>query len=248
MYSEIKISSDVPATKLRRAVKSGILSLTKQELNGSGATLMVHPESAMKIQRAMQAGRGVRVMITPHEIQYPMEALSGGGLHGGSIWSKVWGAVKSGFKFAKDSGIQSKLSDAAVAPASAYTGNPAAVMAARQGFKKLTGIGITVDDQQGGKITMSDVRDNAMKALRYAKQKGLLTDAVDLAERKLIEKATKPEHVEMIKSVRKRVKTRFGVGVATSQKKKLAKGSPEAKAHMAALRAKRKTGGSFRLN
>jgi hypothetical protein len=92
------------------------------------------------------------------------------------------------------------------------------------------------------------VKTAGTKALSYAKRKGLLTDAVDLVEQRLIDKATKPEHVEMIKDVRKRVKTRFGVGVAAPQKKKLAKGSSEAKAHMAALRSKRKAGGSFRLS
>jgi hypothetical protein len=50
----------------------------------------------------------------------------------------------------------------------------------------------------------------------------------------------------MIKSVRKGVKAKYGVGVP--QKKKLVKGSDEARAHMAALRSKRKTGGSFRLS
>jgi hypothetical protein len=206
----------------------------------------VHPETAQKIMKAKRANRGVRILITPHEIQYPMVSLNGGGMHGASVWGKVWGAIKKGFNFAKDSGILSKLADAAVAPASAYTGNPAAVMAARQGFKKLTGIGITTDEQEGGRLTLADVKTAGTKALSYAKRTGLLTDAVDLVEQKLIDKATKPEHVEMIKSVRKGVKARFGVGVPP--KKKLVKGSAEARAHMAALHAKRKAGGSFRLS
>lgn len=248
MYKDICVSSDIPAIKLKRAAKSGILSLTKEQLHGSGATLAVHPETAMKIIKAKRANRGVRILITPHEIIYPMTELNGGGMHGGSIWGKVWGAIKKGFNFAKDSGILSKLADAAVAPAAAYTGQPGAVMAARQGLKKLTGIGITVDEQEGGKLTFADVKTAGTKALSYAKRRGLLTDAVDLVEQKLIEKATNPEHVEMIKDVRRRVKGRFGVGIATPQKKKLVKGSDQAKAHMAALRAKRKTGGSFRLS
>jgi hypothetical protein len=249
MYEEISVSSDIPAIKLKRAVKSGILSLTKEQLHGSGATLAVHPETAMKIIKAKRANRGVRILITPHEIEYPMVALNGGGLHGSSVWSSVWGAIKKGFNIAKDSGVLSKLADAAIAPAAAYTGQPGAVMAARQGLRKLTGIGITVDEQEGGKLTISDVKKAGTKALLYAKRKGLLTDAVDLVEKKLIEKATKPEHVEMIKDVRKGVKGRFGVGVAPTQKKKLVKGSPEARAHMAALRAKRNMkAGSFRLS
>jgi len=246
MYQEISVSSDIPAIKLKRASRSGVLSLTKEQLHGSGASLAVHPETAMKILKAKRANRGVRILITPHEIEYPMVALNGGGMHGGSVWGKVWGAIKKGFNFAKDSGILSKLADAAVAPAAAYTGQPGAVMAARQGLKKLTGIGITVDEQVGGRLTLADVKTAGTKALAYAKRKGLLTDAVDLVEQKLIEKATKPEHVEMIQSVRKGVKAKYGVGI--QQKKRFTKGSPEAKAHMAALRSKRKAGGSFRLS
>ncbi|GMF39104.1 unnamed protein product [Phytophthora fragariaefolia] len=131
--SEIEVSSNIPIAKLRRAYKTGVLSLTKDQLHGSGATLAVHPETAMKVQKAKRANRGVRLLITPHEIEYPIVALSGGGMHGTSIWSKVWGAIKSGFKYAKDTGVLSKLADAAVAPASAYTGNPGAVMTAIQG-------------------------------------------------------------------------------------------------------------------
>ncbi|GMF34556.1 unnamed protein product [Phytophthora fragariaefolia] len=213
MYSEIEVSSNIPIAKLRRAYKTGVLSLTKDQLHGSGATLAVHPETAMKVQKAKRANRGVHLLITPHEIEYPM-----------------------------DTGVLSKLADAAVAPASAYTGNPGAVMASRQGLKSLTGIGI---EQEGGRLSLADVKTAGSKALAYAKRKGLITDAVDLVEKKLIEKAERPEHVDLIRQVRKGVRTKFGVGVG--QKKKLVKGSADAKAHMAALRAMRKSGGSFRL-
>ncbi|GMF44543.1 unnamed protein product [Phytophthora fragariaefolia] len=219
-----------------------ILSLTKEQLHGSGATLAVHPETAMKVQKAKRANRGVRLLITPHEIEYPMVALSGGGMHGASIWSKIWSGLKSGLKYAKDTGILSKLADAAVAPASAYTGNPGAVMAARQGLKSLTGIGI---EEEGGRMSLADVKTAGSKALAYAKRKGLITDAIDLVEKNLIEKAERPEHVDLIKQVRKGVRAKFGVGVG--QNFFLVKGSAEAKAHMAALRALRKSGGSFRL-
>ncbi|GMF60154.1 unnamed protein product [Phytophthora fragariaefolia] len=198
MYSEIEVSSNIPVAKLKPAVKTGILSLTKEQLHGSGATLAVHPETAMKVQNAKVANRGVRLLITPHEIEYPITVLNGGGIHGGSIWSKIWSGLKSGFKYAKDSGVLSKLADAAVAPASAYTGNPGAVMAARQGLKSLTGIGI---EEEGGRMSLADVKTAGSKALAYTKRKGLITDVVDLVEKKLFEKAERPEHVDLIKQV-----------------------------------------------
>ncbi|GMF57614.1 unnamed protein product [Phytophthora fragariaefolia] len=151
----------------------------------------------------------------------------------------------------RKTGVLSKLADAAVAPASAYTGNPGAVMAARQGLKSLTGIGVYDSDsdveKEGGRLTMDDVKKGAKRALSYAKRKGILTDAVDAGEKFLLSKATKPEHEDLIRSVRKEVRRRYGVGVA---KKRPAKGSPEMKERMAKLRAMRKkgkSGGSFTL-
>jgi hypothetical protein len=120
-------------------------------------------------------------------------------------------------------------------------------------LKQLTGIGIGIEDPvhpgaAGGKITYADVKSGAKKALSYAKRRGILTDIVDEGERFLLTKATKPEHTDLIKTVRGEVRRRYGVGVA--QPKKMIKGSAEAKAHMAHLRSMRKgktAGGSFRM-
>ncbi|EEY68563.1 uncharacterized protein PITG_05053 [Phytophthora infestans T30-4] len=98
----------------------------------------------------------------------------------------------------------------------------------------------------GGRVSVSaDVKKAAKNALSYAKRKGVLTYAVDAGETYLLSRATKPEHETLIKSVRGEVRRRYGVGVPKS--KRPAKGSAEMKARMAAVRAKRKTGGSFRL-
>ncbi|KAE8895602.1 hypothetical protein PF003_g20015 [Phytophthora fragariae] len=94
---------------------------------------------------------------------------------------------------------------------------------------------------------MGNVKQAAKNALAYAKRKGLITDAVDAGERFLHTKAIKPEHHDLIATVREGVRVRFGVGVASKRKGKFAKGSPEMKAKMAALRARRKSGGSFTL-
>ncbi|ETI37103.1 hypothetical protein F443_16880 [Phytophthora nicotianae P1569] len=58
-------------------------------------------------------------------------------------------------------------------------------------------------------------------------------------EKFILSKASKPEHETLMQG---EVKRRYGVGVS----KKPAKGSPEMKAKMADLRAKRREG-SFRL-
>jgi len=111
----------------------------------------------------------------------------------------------------------------------------------------MTGIGLyesdSDSDKEGGRLTMPDVKKGAKRALSYAKRKGVLTDAVDAGEKFLLSKATKPEHENLIKSIRGEVKRRYGVGVA--KPKKFAKGSQEAKDHMAKVRSMRKKGGSF---
>lgn len=259
-FKELQVSDSIPASKLNRAFKNGTLSLTASELRGSGATLHLHPESYAKALKAKKSGKGTRLAITKKEIGYPFKHLNGGGIHGGSIFGKIWGGIKKAFSWAKDSGVLSKLADAAVAPLAAYTGQPQLVSAARGGLKQLTGIGIEdpvhpAADAAGGRITMADVKSGVKRAYGYAKRKGIITDAIDHGETYLLSKATKPEHRNMIQDVRKEVRRRYGVGVATTSAKKtvkLPKGSAEAKEHMAKLRAMRKTkgsksGGSFRL-
>ncbi|GMF23860.1 unnamed protein product [Phytophthora lilii] len=254
VFKELAVSSNIPESKLKRAFKNGTLSLTKEELAGTGATLHLHPESYAKAVKARKANKGTRLTITHKEIGYPFKHMNGGGMHGGSIWGKIWGGIKKAFKFAKDSGILTKAADVGIPALATALGSPQGAIPARAALKSMTGIGVeSASDTEGGRITMAEIKQGAKQALRYAKQKSIITDLVDLGERKLIEKATKPEHVEMIKDVRKRVKGRFGVGIKTSKPNKLVKGSPEAKAKnfkMAKLRAMRKKGaqgGSFRL-
>lgn len=123
-------------------------------------------------------------------------------------------------------------------------------------LKSLTGVGVYDSDSDseidkgtgaGGRFSLSDTKMTASHALTYAKRKGIITDAIDQGETYLLSKASKPEHGDLIKLVRKTIKSRYGVGVAPKSKTKFVKGSTEAKVRMAKLRAMRKTGGSFRL-
>ncbi|KAG2763297.1 hypothetical protein Pcac1_g25085 [Phytophthora cactorum] len=248
MYRELTISSDVPALKLIIAFKTGKLSLTSSELKGSGSVIHLHPASYEKALKARKAGRGVRLDITRHEVKKGYKKDQGG-----SIWSKIWGGIKKGFKFAKDSGLLSKAADAAVPALATAFGAPQAAIPARAAIRSMTGIGVYDSDsdvnKEGGRVSVADVKKAAKSALAYTKRKGILTDAVDAGERYLLSKATKPEHEHLIKSIRGEVRRRYGVGVA-KKGRMFAKGSQEAKDHLAKLRAMRKkgkSGGSFRL-
>ncbi|KAG3068288.1 hypothetical protein PI125_g23453 [Phytophthora idaei] len=243
MYRELTVSSDVPAPKLTKAFKTGMLSLTADQLKGSGSIIHLHPASYEKAIKARKAGRGVRLDVTRHEVKKGYKRAQGG-----SIWSKVWGGIKSAFKFAKDSGLLSRAADVAVPALASALGAPQGAIPARAAIRSMTGIGVydSDSDKEGGRLTMTDVKKGAKRALSYAKRKGVLTDAVDAGEKFLLSKATKPEHESLIKSIRGEVRRRYGVGVA-KKGRKFAKGSQEAKDHMAKIRAMRKKGGSFRL-
>ncbi|GMF12054.1 unnamed protein product [Phytophthora lilii] len=84
MYRELTVSSDVPAPKLTKALKTGKLSLTANQLKSSGSVIHLHPASYEKALKARKAGRGVRLDITRHEIKKGYKKLQGG-----SIWSKI---------------------------------------------------------------------------------------------------------------------------------------------------------------
>ncbi|RAW19701.1 hypothetical protein PC110_g23857 [Phytophthora cactorum] len=94
---------------------------------------------------------------------------------------------------------------------------------------------------------MADVKKGAKRALACTKRKGILTDAVDAGEKILLGKTTKPEHGDLIKSLRGEVRRRYGVGIVKPKSKRFTKGSQEAKDHVAKIRAMKKSGGSFRM-
>jgi hypothetical protein len=246
MYRELTISSDIPGPKLTKAFKTGKLSLTADQLKGSGSVIHLHPASYEKALKARKAGRGVRLDITRHEVKKGYKRAQGG-----SIWSKVWGGIKSAFKFAKDPGLLSRAADVAVPALATALGAPRGAIPARAAIRSMTGIGVYDSDsdveKEGGRLTMTDVKKGAKRALSYAKRRSILTDVVDSGEKFLLSKATKPEHGDLIKSIRGEVRRRYGVGVAKPKGTKFAKGSQEAKDHMAKIRSMRTSGGSFRL-
>ncbi|GMF30092.1 unnamed protein product [Phytophthora lilii] len=171
----VSISSDVPAPKLTKALKTGKLSLTADQLKGSGSVIHLHSTSYEKVIKARKAGRGVRLDITRHEIKKGYKRAQGG-----SIWSKIKSGLSSAFKFVKDSGLLSRGLDAAVPALATAFGAPQAGIPARAAFKSLTGVGIYDSDsdveKEGGRISVADVKKGAKRALSYAKRMVVLTD------------------------------------------------------------------------
>lgn len=140
-YSIVKVGT-IPKAKLKKSLKTGMLSLTRDELKGNRHLLM-HPMNASKVINAQKNSKGVQgLMLTKDEIQADMDYhASRGGALGGSFWSDLWSGVKSVGNWLKDSGVGSMLADAAVPFASTVLG-PAGATAARSVLKTTTGVGL----------------------------------------------------------------------------------------------------------
>ncbi|GMF14449.1 unnamed protein product [Phytophthora lilii] len=164
MYRELTISSDVPAPKLTKALKTGKLSLTADQPKGRGSVIHLHPASYEKAIKARKAGRGVRLDITRQKIKKGYKML-----HGGSIWSKIKSGLSTAFKFVKDSGLLSKGLDVAAPTLATAFGAPQAAIPARAAIKSLTGVGLYESDsdveKEGGRVSVADVKKAAKSAI-----------------------------------------------------------------------------------
>ncbi|POM62468.1 LOW QUALITY PROTEIN: hypothetical protein PHPALM_28384 [Phytophthora palmivora] len=105
MYHELTFLSDVPASNLTKALKTGKLSLTADQLKGSCSVIHLHPVSYEKALKAHKSG----LDITRHEVKKGYKRAQGG-----SIWSKIWGRITSTFKIAKISDLLTQANNAAV--------------------------------------------------------------------------------------------------------------------------------------
>lgn len=90
-YEIVKISGRVSEDKLKKAVRSGKISLSADELKGSKPVL-VHPANAKMIKRAQSKGKGITsLMLTASDVLADFE-------HHGS--KSVWRWLE-GFKTRK---------------------------------------------------------------------------------------------------------------------------------------------------
>ncbi len=72
-YEIVKISKDVKEDKLKKAVRSGKITWSAEDLKGS-VPLLVHPLQAKLIKKAQLKGKGVTsMMIAGSDILYDMQ-------------------------------------------------------------------------------------------------------------------------------------------------------------------------------
>lgn len=147
----------IPDSKLKKVIKGGKLTFTKEELAGNSNKTLFHPTTAKMLKLAQRKNKGANsVPVALGEIIADMEYHnnSGSGMQGGSIWKSIWSGVKSLWNPVIKPAL-SQVLDMGVAPlqgvltGSKY-GAPLApfVPNARSKFKELTGIGMTTQQKR----------------------------------------------------------------------------------------------------
>lgn len=148
---------EIPDSKLKKVIKGGKITFTKEELAGTAYKTLFHPTTAKMLKLAQRKGKGANsVPVAMGEIMADMDwhNASGSGIQGGSIWKKIWGGLKALWNPVIKPALSQAL-DMGVAPlqgalAGSKYGAPLApfVPQARAKFKELTGIGMTTQQKR----------------------------------------------------------------------------------------------------
>lgn len=163
---------DIPVKKLKKAFMGQNIRLTNADLTGD-RVMIVHPLNAKLIKAAQTKNKGVTTGFTKGEIDNDLDfhEKAGGSLSGGSLWSWLKKAGKAVYNFAKENWsdikpIVSKGVDA-LTQAAANAAGPYApgVILAREGLRKVSGVGLKGSDEMKEKMAR-------LRALRKSKKEG----------------------------------------------------------------------------
>ena len=90
MYEKVAVTMTGP--QLRKLHRGHVIQLTKNQISDPKYHMMLHPETAKKINKARMSGKGVRMQCTPHEVE-----MSGEGLR--EIWDWLKTNVPKAVKY-----------------------------------------------------------------------------------------------------------------------------------------------------
>ena len=148
---------EIPASKLKKVIKGGKLTFTKEELAGNVFKTLFHPSTAKMLKMAQRKNKGANsVPVAMGEIMADMDwhNSTGSGIQGGSIWKSIWSGLKSLWTPIIKPALSTAL-DMGVAPlqgalAGSKYGAPLApfVPSLRSGLKELTGVGMTTQQKR----------------------------------------------------------------------------------------------------
>ncbi len=134
MYKQIKLN--ITEAQAKKALNGKSFRVNPAQI-GSGSTFVsLHPLNVKAVEKAVLKGSGFTLHLSPGELADTAHRMDGAG-----FWGNLWGGLKKGWRVLKDTGIATKLADAAVAPLAAYAG-PQTAIAGRQLFKAVTGAGV----------------------------------------------------------------------------------------------------------
>ena len=158
VYKALKI--DLTEKQVMMALKGKSFRVKPSQINTGNTYVSLHPANAKKVENAFMKKKGFTLTLSHGELFDTASRMNGSG-----FWGNVWNAVKKGWNALKNSGVLSAAADAAVAPLSSYTGQPALVTGARKLLKSTTGIGIVEQKQEA-------VRKRMTKADKYEALRG----------------------------------------------------------------------------
>ncbi len=134
----VPVPLDLTEVQLKNLIHGKRVLVKKEQYKNAGKVFYLHPAQATNIQRNMARNANSYLYMTDGELAETYKQML---LSGGSFFGNIWKGIKTVFKTLKDTGALSQLADMAVAPLSAYTGQPAIVGAVRKGIKEVTGVG-----------------------------------------------------------------------------------------------------------
>ena len=96
---------ELTQNNVRKLVNGHPIQLRKEQLQGSKHWLDVHPTTHKRLSSAKAKGKGLRLTLTPEELQASGEGLG-----------DLWNAIKKGARWVKDKIIDTPVYQSAVKP------------------------------------------------------------------------------------------------------------------------------------
>lgn len=144
-------------TKLKKVIKGGKLTFSKEELAGNTFKTLFHPATAKLLKSAKQKSKGANsIPVALGEIMADIDwhNSAGSGMQGGSIWRTIWNGIKSLWNPIIKPAL-SQVIDMGVAPLQgALSGSKYGALVAgfvpdaRKALKDLTGFGMSTREKK----------------------------------------------------------------------------------------------------
>lgn len=136
------LAVELTAPQAQRALKGTGIKV-KQEQIGKGH-LVVHPVNKHKLEKATLKNKSLVLHLSPGELaETALWHINKHGMEGSGFWGNLWKGLKKTWGFLKESGLATAAADAATSAVAKFAPEYApAALAARQGLKKIAGVGI----------------------------------------------------------------------------------------------------------